>query len=160
MAKLEGSVKEIVMRESVDLPPKHRRGGQSSNRFANIRIEKRHNYLRKVAEAARECFLGNNERCNVHGLVIAGSADLKVELGESALFDPRLRACIIKYVDVSYGGEMGLHQAIELAADCIRDSKLVQERILLAEFFEAIATGNRSVLFFFFKIKIFEITID
>lgn len=128
------------MRQSVDLPPKHGRGGQSSNRFANIRTEKRHNYLRKVAESASECFL-SEDRCNVSGLIIAGSADLKVELGESALFDRRLRASILKYVDVSYGGEMGLNQAIELAADCFRDSKLVQERTVLAEFFESIATG-------------------
>lgn len=140
MAKLEGTTKEVLMKVGVDLPPKHGRGGQSSNRFANIRTEKRHNYLRKVTEAASDCFLSEN-RCNVNGLVIAGSADLKVELGESALFDPRLQAAILKYVDISYGNEMGLNQAIELAADCLRDSKLVQEKKILEEFFNSINTG-------------------
>lgn len=140
MATLEGNVKTVLTKQSVDLPPKHGRGGQSSNRFANIRTEKRHNYMRKVAESATECFISDN-RCNVSGLVIGGSADLKVEMAESGLFDPRLYACILKYVDLSYGGEMGLNQAIELAADCLKDSKLIQERNLLIQFFDSIATG-------------------
>jgi peptide subunit release factor 1 (eRF1) len=32
----------------VDLPKKHGRGGQSALRFARLRLEKRHNYVRKV----------------------------------------------------------------------------------------------------------------
>jgi peptide subunit release factor 1 (eRF1) len=32
----------------VDLPKKHGRGGQSALRFARLRMEKRHNYVRKV----------------------------------------------------------------------------------------------------------------
>ena len=34
---------------SVDLPKKHGRGGQSALRFARLRMEKRHNYVRKVS---------------------------------------------------------------------------------------------------------------
>jgi peptide chain release factor subunit 1 len=37
---------------SVQLPKKHGRGGQSSVRFARIREEKRHAYVKKVAELA------------------------------------------------------------------------------------------------------------
>ena len=33
---------------TVDLPKKHGRGGQSALRFARLRLEKRHNYVRKV----------------------------------------------------------------------------------------------------------------
>lgn len=36
----------------MDLPKKHGRGGQSALRFARLRMEKRHNYVRKVAELA------------------------------------------------------------------------------------------------------------
>jgi hypothetical protein len=34
---------------AVDLPKKHGRGGQSALRFARLRMEKRHNYVRKVS---------------------------------------------------------------------------------------------------------------
>jgi len=49
---LQGSTKEILHKFSVELPKKHGRGGQSSVRFARLRVEKRHNYLRKVCEIA------------------------------------------------------------------------------------------------------------
>jgi peptide chain release factor subunit 1 len=47
---LQGNSRDILQKITVELPKKHGRGGQSSVRFARIRVEKRHNYLRKVAE--------------------------------------------------------------------------------------------------------------
>ena len=62
------------------------RGGQSALRFARLRMEKRHNYVRKVAETAIQMFI-SNDRPNVAGLVLAGSADFKTELSQSDMFD-------------------------------------------------------------------------
>ena len=63
------------------------RGGQSALRFARLRMEKRHNYVRKVAETAVQMFI-TNDKSNVAGLVLAGSADFKTELSQSDMFDP------------------------------------------------------------------------
>ena len=46
---LSGNTREILHKFSVELPKKHGRGGQSAMRFARLRLEKRHNYVRKVA---------------------------------------------------------------------------------------------------------------
>ena len=138
-AKIQGNSREILANMSVDLPNKHGRGGQSSNRFQNIRTEKRHNYLRKVAETALACFLSPNGEVKYEGLVLAGSADLKNELGMSDLFDQRLKQKILKYVDVGYGGLQGLHQAVELAADCLQGLKFLHEQRLLGDYFKEIA---------------------
>ena len=97
-------------------------------------MEKRHNYVRKVAEEAVRLFI-TNDKVNVAGLVLAGSADFKTELSQSDLLDAvcelepffqlnprrvqRLQAKILKVVDISYGGENGLNQAIELSSACI-----------------------------------------
>ena len=62
------------------------RGGQSALRFARLRMEKRHNYVRKVAEVAVQLFI-SNDRPNIAGLVLAGSADFKTELSQSEMFD-------------------------------------------------------------------------
>ena len=51
---------------TVDLPKKHGRGGQSALRFARLRMEKRHNYVRKVAEVAVQLFV-SNDKANVSG---------------------------------------------------------------------------------------------
>ena len=106
----EGNTRNILHKFSVDLPKKHGRGGQSAARFARLRMEKRKNYIRKVAEIATQMFI-ENDRPSVTGLVLAGSAAFKVELQQSAVFDQRLKKVVIKTVDVSYGGENGFNQA-------------------------------------------------
>lgn len=63
------------------------RGGQSALRFARLRMEKRHNYVRKVAEVATTLFI-TNDKPNIAGLILAGSADFKTELSQSDMFDP------------------------------------------------------------------------
>lgn len=108
-ATLAGNARHIVHRLTVDLPKKHSRGGQSAARFGRIRDEKRHNYVRKVAELAVHYFV-TNDKVNVTGLILAGSADFKTDLSQSDMFDPRLAARIIKIVDVSYGGQNGFNQ--------------------------------------------------
>jgi len=50
-------------------------------------MEKRHNYVRKVAETAVQMFI-TNDKPNVSGLILAGSADFKTELNGSDMFDP------------------------------------------------------------------------
>lgn len=51
---------------------------------------------------ATQCFISDN-KCNVTGLVLAGSADFKNDLNGSEMFDPRLQCKVINVVDVSYG---------------------------------------------------------
>lgn len=99
---LSGNSREILGKFSVDLPKKHGRGGQSALRFARLRMEKRHNYVRKVAETAVQFFI-SVDKVNVAGIVLAGSADFKTELSQSDMFDGRLQAAILAVVDVSYG---------------------------------------------------------
>ncbi|EKG03419.1 eukaryotic peptide chain release factor subunit 1, putative [Trypanosoma cruzi] len=145
-ATLCGSVKEKLGSFTVELPKKHGRGGQSKNRFARIRMERRHNYLRKVAEGATQYFI-TNDRPNVVGLVLAGSAEFKEVLYQSDLFDPRLKAVVLKVVDVAHPGDVGLNQAIDLAADALTGVKLVQEKKLLQSFFDQIACDTQMYCF-------------
>lgn len=91
---LQGNTREVLHKFTVDLPKKHGRGGQSALRFARLRMEKRHNYVRKVAETSVEMFI-KNDKVTVAGLVLAGSADFKTELGCSDMFDPRLQVSIL-----------------------------------------------------------------
>jgi peptide chain release factor subunit 1 len=99
-------------------------------RFARLRMEKRHNYVRKVAEVAVTLYLPG-DKPNIAGLILAGSADFKTELSQSDMFDQRLQAKVIKLVDVSYGGENGFNQAIELAAESLQNVKFIQEKKLI-----------------------------
>lgn len=184
---LQGNTREVLHKFTVDLPKKHGRGGQSALRFARLRMEKRHNYVRKVAETAVTLYIVN-DKPNVAGLVLAGSADFKTELSQSDMFDPvsrnivkklnnenlsqilseyfvliydyyllfvlfqRLQGKVIKLVDVSYGGENGFNQAIELAAESLANVKFIQEKKLIGKWSTMIGIENIIFLKRVFKI--------
>eukprot|EP00924_Labyrinthula_sp_SR-Ha-C_P004530 maker-scaffold_1-snap-gene-3.3-mRNA-1 protein AED:0.04 eAED:0.04 QI:74/1/1/1/1/1/6/101/446 len=141
-----GNTRNVLHKFSVDLPKKHGRGGQSAARFARLRLEKRHNYVRKVAEVAVQMFI-SNDKPNVRGIILAGSADFKTELMKSGLFDQRLERIVVKLVDVSYGGENGFNQAIELSQEALANVKFVQEKKLIAKFFDEIAQDTGKYCF-------------
>merc|ERR1711990_1066011 len=112
---LAGNTREIIHKVSVELPKKHGRGGQSALRFARLRLEKRHNYVVKIAELSNQLFL-TDDKINVTGLILAGSADFKNVLSANDVFDNRLSTKVLAIVDIAYGGENGFNQAIELSA--------------------------------------------
>jgi peptide chain release factor subunit 1 len=143
---LAGNTREILHKFSVDLPKKHGRGGQSALRFARLRLEKRHNYVRKVAETATQMFI-SHDKVNVQGIVLAGSADFKNDLAQSDIFDQRLVAKVLKTVDVSYGGENGFNQAIELSSETLQNVKFVQEKKLISKYFEEISQDTGKFCF-------------
>lgn len=145
---LSGNTREILHKFTVDLPKKHGRGGQSALRFARLRMEKRHNYVRKTAELSTQFFVNPaTSQPNVSGLILAGSADFKTELSQSDMFDPRLQVKVLKVVDVSYGGENGFNQAIELSAEVLANVKFIQEKRLIGKYFEEISQDTGKYVF-------------
>merc|ERR1712000_157890 len=71
------------------------------------------------------------DKVNVAGLILAGSADFKNDLNQSDMFDNRLATKVIKVVDVSYGGENGFNQAIELSSETLGNVIFIQEKKLI-----------------------------
>lgn len=69
-------------------------------------------------------------------------------LANSELFDQRLQKHVLKIVDISYGMESGLNEAIELSSDTLSNVKLMHEKKILQNFFEEIAqdTGKYSFM--------------
>lgn len=54
---------------------------------------------------------------------------------------------IVSVVDVSYGGENGLNEAITLAGDALTNVKFVAEKKLVSKFFEEIALDSGMIVF-------------
>eukprot|EP00931_Biecheleriopsis_adriatica_P064354 TRINITY_DN3914_c0_g2_i1.p1 TRINITY_DN3914_c0_g2~~TRINITY_DN3914_c0_g2_i1.p1 ORF type:complete len:440 (-),score=118.30 TRINITY_DN3914_c0_g2_i1:99-1418(-) len=146
---VQGSHREVLHKFSVELPKKHGRGGQSALRFARLRLEKRHNYVRKVGEIATQQFIPNGETPNIKGLIVAGSAEFKNDLTrDTDLFDQRLAAIVIPpLLDVSYGGEAGFNQAIELASETLKNVKFIQEKKLITKFLDEVSQDTGKFCF-------------
>ena len=134
LAVIQGNTKTVLYKESVNLPKKHGRGGQSANRFARLRLDARKNYTRKIAEATNAHFITENMP-NVLGLVLAGSADVKEELYYSNLFAPCLRKIVLKRVDINYGEENGLSEAIDKCTDVFKNVQYCTEKKALQCYF-------------------------
>ncbi|KAL6120817.1 hypothetical protein NUSPORA_02388 [Nucleospora cyclopteri] len=136
-ATLQGNIPAILQTITVDLPKKHSRGGQSSVRFARLRVEKRLAYTKKVNEICNNLFISNN-MSNVEGVILAGHADLKNEL--KPMLDQRIH--VIKTVDTNYGGKNGLNQAIELSEEILKDVKYSKEKKIVQQFLYEINTDT------------------
>jgi len=110
-------------------------------------MEKRHNYLRKVAEGCTQHFIASDSQPNVSGIILAGLADFKNDLYGSDMFDQRLKRIVLDTVDTSYGFENGFNQAIELSAERLKDVKFVKEKRLVSSFFDEIAQDTGKYCF-------------
>jgi peptide chain release factor subunit 1 len=124
VATLAGAVPTVHVQESISLPKKHGRGGQSALRFQRLRLEARHNYVRKVSEAVNQCYMDGNVP-KVKGIVLAGVAELKDEWEDAELLDARLAPLVVVRTEVAYGGQRGLAQALVNASyfgytECVR----------------------------------------
>jgi len=144
---LEGATKRMLFKyDKVELPKKHGRGGQSKNRFARIREEKRDWYTSKIGEFAVMHFIDSKtSRPNIDGLILAGCADLKYDLGDK--LDGRLKEKFISYVDVQYGGECGFQEALERSKEALSNVEFMKERKVLENFFEHISKGTELFIY-------------
>jgi peptide chain release factor subunit 1 len=141
-----GNHQEVLHKFTVDLPKKHKAGGQSALRFSRLRMEARNNYTRKVGEFATHYFINNNLP-NIKNIILAGSADFKTELYNSQHLDPRLKKIVIKLVDIAYGGINGFNQAIRLSEDLLDNVKLIEEKKLLESYFYEITIDSGKYCF-------------
>lgn len=143
---LNGFSKNVIYEYCVNLPNKQGRGGQSQNRFQRIGKEKRHNYLVKVGEFTNKYFL-SNEKVNVEGVIIAGSAEFKEVFYKSDLYDPRIKKVVLSVMDLSYGSIMGFNEAIFRSKEIISNKKISDEINILTEFFQEIEKDSKLITY-------------
>lgn len=144
-ATLCGNDKSILKTLHVNIPKKHCHGGQSQGRMGRNRMNIRKKYLKDVSEMITATYIDNStNKINVKGIVLAGLAEFKDELSRNSYLDPRIQKSIINIVDVSYGGRRGFSEAIKLSANKLTNLIIVEEQIILEEFFEYIAKETKS----------------
>lgn len=138
--KVTGNSKEILKKAEVSLPNKHNKGGQSSVRFARLRVEKCLAYRKKVAEKAEKYFVLNG-KLNVRAIVLAGCGNQKSELYDLKELHPQIKNNAT-LVDVSYSGENGFQHAIDQSMDFLNLAKMKRQNDILNKFFEFISKGT------------------
>jgi peptide chain release factor subunit 1 len=121
----------------VNLPNKHRRGGQSQKRFERLTKEARHNYISKVIEHLHFVYSSTTP------LILAGASHLKNKLADRIGNKNK----ILQIVDVQYDKRAGLNEVIHKCGHLIESLGLEKEQKAIDKFMNYVVNNSNMVCY-------------
>jgi peptide chain release factor subunit 1 len=138
IATVNGTSITVHARMSSGVGGKHDCGGQSQNRFQRLHDEGVAQFRGRVAEKMNAIFLESG----VKKIVIAGPAFCKNELADDKRIDYRVKQCIAGVVDIGYGDEAGIREALHRSGGLLDGIEYNRQRKLVQKFMEGISRGS------------------
>ncbi|MFW9904491.1 MAG: peptide chain release factor aRF-1 [Candidatus Thorarchaeota archaeon] len=140
IATLKGDQIEILKSTRSGAAKKHRKGGQSSVRFARLREEAVARFLKRVADDMKQFFI-EEEKMELKGVIIGGPGQIKDQIVEH--FDPRLQDKVVGIKDLGYGGDRsGINELMVESQDILEGVALIEEKQLVQQFLDALTKGK------------------
>ncbi|MEF8780547.1 MAG: peptide chain release factor aRF-1 [Haloferacaceae archaeon] len=139
---LKGKRVEPVKSASSLVPGKQRKGGQSAQRFARLRLEAIDNFYQEVAEMANDLFVPR--RHELDGVLVGGPSPTKDEFLDGDYLHHEIRDKVIGKFDVAYTDESGLYDLVDSAGEALADQEVVKDKNQMEEFFENLNTGQKA----------------
>ncbi len=139
---LKGKRIEPVKSASSLVPGKQRKGGQSAQRFARLRLEAIDNFYQEVAEMADELFV--SKRHDMNGILVGGPSPTKDEFLDGDYLHHELGDMVLGKFDVAYTDESGLHDLVDAADEVLAEHEVLQDKQVMEEFFEELHDGQRA----------------
>ncbi|MFD1685512.1 peptide chain release factor aRF-1 [Halobellus litoreus] len=139
---LKGKRVEPVKSASSLVPGKQRKGGQSAQRFARLRLEAIDNFYQEIAGMADDLFVP--KRHEMDGIIVGGPSPTKDEFLDGDYLHHELQDLVVGKFDVSYTDESGLHDLVDAAQDVLADQEVMKDKAEMEEFFENLHTGEEA----------------
>src|SRR6056297_3111893 len=139
---LKGKRIEPVKSASSLVPGKQRKGGQSAQRFARLRLEAIDNFYQEVAGMANDLFVP--KRHEMDGVLVGGPSPTKDEFLDGEYLHHELGDNVLGKFDVAYTDESGLKDLVDNASEALADQEIVQDKNDMEEFFEKLNTGQEA----------------
>jgi peptide chain release factor subunit 1 len=139
---LKGKRVEAVKSASSLVPGKQRKGGQSAQRFARLRLEAIDNFYQEVAGMADELFVP--KRHEMDGILVGGPSPTKDEFLDGDYLHHELQDMVLGKFDVAYTDESGLHDLVDAAEEVLAEHEVLQDKQVMEEFFEELHDGERA----------------
>ncbi len=139
---LRGKRVEPVKSASSLVPGKQRKGGQSAQRFARLRLEAIDNFYQEVAGMANDLFVP--ERHEMGGILVGGPSPTKDEFLDGDYLHHELGDLVVGKFDVSYTDESGLYDLVDAAQEVLADQEVMKDKSQMEEFFEKLHTGEQA----------------
>ncbi|ERG95332.1 peptide chain release factor aRF-1 [Haloquadratum walsbyi] len=139
---LKGKRVEPVKSASSLVPGKQRKGGQSAQRFARLRLEAIDNFYQEVAGMADDLFVP--KRHEIDGVLVGGPSPTKDEFLDGDYLHHELGDVVVGKFDVSYTDESGLHDLVDSAQEVLADQEVMKDKAEMEEFFEKLHGGEEA----------------
>jgi len=137
---LKGKRVEPVKSASSLVPGKQRKGGQSAQRFARLRLEAIDNFYQEVAEMANDLFVSRRHEMN--GILVGGPSPTKDEFLDGDYLHHELQDEVLGKFDVSYTDESGLYDLVDAAQEVLDEHEMLQDKKLMERFFNELHDGD------------------
>ena len=137
---LKGKRVEPVKSASSLVPGKQRKGGQSAQRFARLRLEAIDNFYQEVAEMANELFVP--QRHDLDGILVGGPSPTKDEFLDGDYLHHELQDMVLGKFDVAYTDESGLYDLVDAAQQVLADAEVMKDKSEMEEFFKELNEGG------------------
>jgi len=124
------------------VPGKQRKGGQSAQRFARLRLEAIDNFYQEVAGMANDLFVP--ERHDLDGILVGGPSPTKDEFLDGDYLHHELQDLVLGKFDVAYTDESGLYDLVDAATEVLAEHEILQDKQVMEEFFEELHDGDRA----------------
>jgi len=124
------------------VPGKQRKGGQSAQRFARLRLEAIDNFYQEVAGMANDLFVP--KRHEMDGILVGGPSPTKDEFLDGDYLHHELQDMVLGKFDVAYTDESGLHDLVDAASDVLDEHEILQDKQVMETFFQELHDGNRA----------------
>ncbi len=133
LALLKGKTIIPLVKSGSAVPGKHKTGGQSAARFERLRDGAALEFYKRMAEHAKDEFLGKNE---IKGILVGGPGKSKEEFIEKSGLTNELKQKIIAVKDLGYTGDFGLQELLDKCDDVLAKEEVMHEKRLMHQFFE------------------------
>ena len=137
---LKGKRVEPVKSTTSLVPGKQRKGGQSAQRFARLRLEAIDNFYQEVAEMADDLFVPR--RHELDGVLVGGPSPTKDEFLDGDYLHHELGDMVLGKFDVAYTDESGLYDLVDSAQDALADAEVMKDKSEMEEFFKELHGGD------------------
>ncbi len=138
IASLKGDHVEIKKSTRSGAAKKHKKGGQSSARYARLRVEAILRFMKRVADDMKQFFI-EDKNVDLKGVIIGGPGQIKDQIVEQ--FDNRLKLKIIGIKDLGYGGDKsGINELVENSQDVLEGVVIMEEKKIVKQFLDALMT--------------------
>lgn len=123
------------------VPGKQRKGGQSAQRFQQLRLIAIHDFYKRIGDAASEIFMTVDMK-DFEGILLGGPSPTKEEFQSGEFLHHELQKKILGLFDVAYTDESGLQELVNAASERLQDLDLMVEKKLMQSFFKELVSDS------------------